>query len=77
MKGKRITPYPLRLKPHLREKLEELAKSHGRSLNVEISMRLENSLIDEKDEESRFEEVVVKVLNKMEKEGTISYNSKE
>ena len=40
----RITPYPLRLDPETRAKLEAIAKANGRSLNAEISMRLEETL---------------------------------
>lgn len=40
----RITPYPLRLEPETRAKLEAIAKANGRSLNAEISMRLEETL---------------------------------
>lgn len=36
-----ITPFPLRLAPELREKLEAHAKQVGRSLQSEISARLE------------------------------------
>jgi hypothetical protein len=43
---KRITPYPLRLKPSLRKELETKAKESGRSLNTEIVMLLENALQD-------------------------------
>ena len=43
---KRITPYPLRLKPPLRKELETKAKENGRSLNTEIVMMLENALKD-------------------------------
>lgn len=38
-----ITPYPLRLPPKLRAELEESARKNGRSLNVEITKRLEQS----------------------------------
>lgn len=37
----RITPYPLRLNPELRKKLETIAKENGRSLNAEITLRIE------------------------------------
>ncbi len=40
----RITPYPLRLDPETRAKLETVAKANGRSLQAEISMRLEDTL---------------------------------
>lgn len=42
-----ITPYPLRLDPELRKRLEYVAKQAGRSLQSEIAARLEQSLEDE------------------------------
>lgn len=42
-----ITPYPLRLDPDLRQRLEHSAKQSGRSLQSEIAARLERSLEDE------------------------------
>ena len=42
-----ITPYPLRLDPELRKRLEYVAKQSGRSLQSEIAARLEQSLEDE------------------------------
>ena len=41
----KIKSYPLRLKPEVRSELEKIAKSNGRSLNTEISIRLEASLL--------------------------------
>jgi len=38
-----ITPYPLRVPPELRKRLEEAARDGGRSLNAEIVARLEQS----------------------------------
>ena len=61
-KNKRITPYPLRLKPLLRSKLEQEAKAHGRSLNIEIAMRLENSFLNDEEEKSRVEKIVANYL---------------
>ncbi len=43
----RITPYPLRLEPETRAKLETLAKANGRSLNAQIAMMLEGLLQSE------------------------------
>lgn len=40
-----IAPYGLRLTPKLKERLEESAQAGGRSLQKEIVMRLENSLL--------------------------------
>ncbi|HPQ95190.1 MAG: Arc family DNA-binding protein [Thiothrix sp.] len=37
-------PYPLRLAPEFREQLEEIARQNGRSLNSEITLRLEASM---------------------------------
>ncbi len=42
-----ITPYPLRLDPELRKRLEHVAKHAGRSLQAEIAARLEQSLEDD------------------------------
>lgn len=39
-----MPPYSLRLDPEMRMKLETLAKANGRSLNAEISARLDASL---------------------------------
>lgn len=36
--------YPLRLEPHIRSKLEVLAKENGRSLNAQIALMIESSL---------------------------------
>lgn len=43
----RPIPYSLRLEPETRAKLEAIAKANGRSLNAEIVMRLEASLLNE------------------------------
>jgi len=37
------TPYPIRMSPELRERLERAAKNSGRSLHAEIIKRLETS----------------------------------
>ena len=39
-----IAPFGLRLQPDLKRRIEEAAKRNGRSLNSEISIRLELSL---------------------------------
>jgi len=41
-----VTPYPLRLSPELRKKLEAIAQQNGRSLNAEITLRIESTFID-------------------------------
>ena len=41
MSDERITPYPLRIPPEMRDKLESAAKAGNRSLHAEIIMRLE------------------------------------
>lgn len=38
-----INPFGLRMQPELRAKLEESARANGRSLNAEITARLEHS----------------------------------
>lgn len=50
MTKSQITPFPLRLAPELREKLEDVARREGRSLQVEIALRLERSLNADKPE---------------------------
>ena len=40
-----INPFGLRMQPALREKVEEAAKANRRSLNAEISARLEESFV--------------------------------
>jgi len=44
-----IVPYGLRMPPDLKGKLEEAARSSGRSLNTEIVARLEQSIQDDDD----------------------------
>ena len=39
-----ITPFGLRLRPELKKRVEEAARANGRSLNAEITARLEASL---------------------------------
>ena len=46
MSEKQVSPYPVRLTPELREKLEESARTAGRSLNAEMMLRLEASFVD-------------------------------
>lgn len=41
----RPASYPLRLEPETRSKLEAIAKANGRSLNAEIVIRLEETLL--------------------------------
>lgn len=45
----RVHPYPIRLTRELREQLETLAKANGRSLNAEIVIRLDESLLKDGD----------------------------
>lgn len=49
---KQATPYPLRLEPETRSKLEALAHANGRSLNAQIALMLENALQGESVPES-------------------------
>lgn len=42
-----ITPFGLRMQPELKERLEKAASESGRSLNAEISARLEASFANE------------------------------
>lgn len=41
--SREITPFALRMRPELRKKVEEAAAENKRSLNAEISARLEQS----------------------------------
>lgn len=41
-----VNPYPIRLTVELRAKLEDAAKTEGRSLNAEMLLRLESSFED-------------------------------
>ena len=43
MKVANIVPFGLRLQPELKRRVEEAAKANNRSLNAEISARLERS----------------------------------
>ena len=72
-----VNPYPIRLTPSLKKRLQKSAENNGRSLNAEMLLRLENSFISEEEEEDRFEKVVVKILDKMEKEGNITIHNKK
>ncbi|OQX01126.1 MAG: hypothetical protein BWK73_47085 [Thiothrix lacustris] len=40
----RPTPYPLRLEPETRARIETIAKANGRSLNAQIVMMLDDWL---------------------------------
>lgn len=51
MTKSQITPFPLRLAPDLREKLDAAARASGRSLQSEIAARLARTL--EQDEVPR------------------------
>jgi len=45
----RPAPYSIRLEPEIRAKLEAIAKANGRSLNAEIVIRLDESLLKDGD----------------------------
>ena len=65
----------LRLPKDLHQQIIDAAKKAGISMNAEIVTRLKTSFGDDKEEEKqRVELIVINLLNKMEKEGTISYN---
>ena len=65
----------LRLPKDLHQQIIDASKESGISMNAEIVTRLKRSFErdDREDEKQRFEKVVIKILDKMEKEGTISY----
>ncbi|MBX4884814.1 Arc family DNA-binding protein [Rhizobium bangladeshense] len=48
-----ISPFGLRLLPELKRRVEEAARTNGRSLNAEIAYRLEESLEAEGDARSQ------------------------
>lgn len=53
--SREITPFALRMQPELRAKVEEAAKHNKRSLNAEISARLEITIdIERRLEEARY-----------------------
>ncbi|MGO6754896.1 Arc family DNA-binding protein [Rhizobium ruizarguesonis] len=47
-----ISPFGLRLLPDLKRRVEEAARTNGRSLNAEIAYRLEASLETDEDKKS-------------------------
>lgn len=49
----RVTPYPLRIDPETRAKIEVLAKANGRSLNAQIALMLDEWLSGGHVEESK------------------------
>lgn len=68
----RPLPYSLRLEPDMREKLEEIAKANGRSLNTQIVMVLESFLQSEEvptmndDLEERMRQIAKEVFTEMQ-----------
>lgn len=67
----RDSPYPLRMKPELREKLEAMAKKHHRPLSQEIISILTNAiegdsgLAEVKAELKKIQESQDKILSKL------------
>lgn len=47
--SKQIPPFGLRLPPEVKDELEKLAEKNRRSLNAEITVRLEENLAREKE----------------------------
>lgn len=47
--SKQNPPFPLRLEPETRAKLEALAKANGRSLNAQLTLIVESALQGEPD----------------------------
>ena len=58
--------YPLRLDVDTRAKLDAIAKANGRSLNTEIVMRLEASLLNESPPSDNELEVTIRRIVKEE-----------
>lgn len=46
--SQQVNPYPIRLTPELKVKLQASAKANGRSLNAEMLLRLEASFAEPK-----------------------------
>lgn len=66
-----INPFGLRMQPELRERLEAAASESGRSLNAEITSRLEQSFAHPKGLVGR--ELVSDVLSTLVEDGIIQF----
>jgi predicted HicB family RNase H-like nuclease len=75
MQNMTIHKTALRLPKELHQQIIDASKKSGISMNAEIVTRLKRSFEQgsSEDEKKRFEKVVIEVLDKMEKEGAISY----
>lgn len=62
----RPTPYPLRLEPETRARIEAIAKANGRSLNAQIVMMLDEWLAGASGNESPVTESKVLELIRQE-----------
>lgn len=62
----RITPYPLRIEPDTRARIEAIAKANGRSLNAQIIMMLDEWLAGTSGNESPVTELRVLELIRLE-----------
>lgn len=67
----RVNPYPIRLTPELKERLQASAKANGRSLHAEMMLRLEASFTEPESPktendltEARIREIVREELTK-------------
>ncbi|MEP8949542.1 Arc family DNA-binding protein (plasmid) [Enterobacter asburiae] len=61
MKVRDIAPYGVRMPSDLKEKIQEQAKAHGRSMNAEIVQILEESFDDFSEDEERNDEDLIKL----------------
>lgn len=61
IKEQQATPYPIRLTADLKEKLKKSAKANGRSLNAEMTFRI-NASFDDKKEEA-LKKLIEKILD--------------
>jgi cell division protein FtsX len=59
LKVANISPFGLRLRPELKKRVEEAAKASGNSLNAEIAVRLEASLLADQDRQEVRDEITL------------------
>ena len=60
--SKQNPPFPLRLEPETRAKLEALAKANGRSLNAQIVMMLDGLLQTDESTDNELERTIRRIV---------------
>ena len=60
--SKQNPPFPLRLEPEARAKLEALAKANGRSLNAQIVMMLDGLLQTDESTDNELERTIRRIV---------------